>query len=128
MEVYDPSANKYTGITPSLAPVYDNNMAEFGPQFLTNGERCSVRCGSVWCLPHTTDTMNSYMTLDLGSPKPISTVKIYNRLDCCGERLFGTTLTVGNGTTALLTVPIEVYLVQYTINVVTGGISEQKVC
>jgi hypothetical protein len=72
--------------------------------------------------------MNSYMTLDLGSPKPISTVKIYNRLDCCGERLFGTTLTVGNGTTALLTVPIEVYLVQYTINVVTGGISEQKVC
>ncbi len=128
MEVYDPSGNKYTGITPSLAPVWDNNVAEFGAQYLIDGERCKSKCGSVYCLPHTANDPNAYMTLDLGSPKPISVVRIYNRLDMGQIRIIGTTLTVGDGTTALLTVPINVNQVQYTINATTGGISEQKVC
>lgn len=50
--------------------------------------------------------------LDLGSPKSISYVKVWNRVDCCNDRLHGATVNVDNQWCGTLTSTTNVQTVQ----------------
>jgi hypothetical protein len=132
IEVYGPQFNKYKVETAIVHPVLANDKDQFGSQYLTDGEVCRDICSNdKYCLPHTGNTPNAYMTLDLGSPQPISIVKIYNRLNCCKDRMLGTTLNLGSnsdGSKPLLSIPIEVVKDEYTVNVMTREVSGRNMC
>jgi hypothetical protein len=90
IEVYNQLGQKISnGITPSLSPQY-GGAEKFGPKFLIDGifNSDSWKSG----LPHTTFSKDAYMELDMGSEVMISKVIVKNRLDCCKERIVGTSL------------------------------------
>jgi len=47
-------------------------------------------------LTHTNQQSNPWWKVEMPLAKMIHTVKIFNRLDCCGERLSGYIVRVGN--------------------------------
>jgi len=53
--------------------------------------------GSASCT-HTSNTAGSWWNVELGSTKYISTVKVWNRSDCCNTRLTGSYVQVGGQT------------------------------
>jgi hypothetical protein len=94
IEVYDQNNQKITtNITPSLNPQYENPN-QFGPQFLID----SLAQNNISRLPHTANSPNAYMQLDLNSDKEISKIIVKNRLDCCKERILGCSLFLINST------------------------------
>ncbi|XP_071955155.1 uncharacterized protein [Antedon mediterranea] len=52
--------------------------------------------GKKTCTHTKTGSDNPWWYVDLGSPIPISKILIYNRKDCCGNRLVGAEVRVGN--------------------------------
>jgi hypothetical protein len=134
LEVYGENGAKYTtGVTPRQSSVYQNSPARFGPQYLTDGKLCTGFCSPGYhCMAHTNNEANAFVGLDLGSPKPISKVKIYNRNkaepDCCSERIIGTTLVVNNGAGDLFSLPIDKDQPEYTIDVKTGEVKLEDLC
>lgn len=92
MEVYDGSNNKITaGVIPSLGPQYENANV-FGPQFMIDS-KATVNWGENGSgLPHTMNTKDAFMQIDLGSNKEITKVVVKNRLDCCKARIIGASL------------------------------------
>jgi hypothetical protein len=72
-------------LKPSLYPQY-GNPKQFGPQYLINNVLTS-RSGNNWMLPHTTAHMNAFMEIDLSRSRNISAIVVYNRDDCCKDRI-----------------------------------------
>lgn len=88
IEVYDNLGMKInTGIIPRLAPQY-GDPRRFGPQFLINNQWPNNSSQ----LPHTNGTKDAYMELELDSSQLISKIVVRNRLDCCKDRIRGTSL------------------------------------
>lgn len=116
IDVYDGSGAKITtGITPSLAPVYLGNSTHYGPQFLIDGVHAKWTDDGFERLPHTEAVSTAYMQLDLGADKTISKIVIYNRTDCCMDRINGCTLTVDNSAgSTVLAIPLSGAKAVYT--------------
>ena len=72
-------------ITPTINPIYGNE-ANFGPQFLIDGNRTDLINNNL-ALPHTTRTPCSYMELDLRRNRSISNILIWNRDAGSRERI-----------------------------------------
>lgn len=72
-------------LKPSLYPQY-GNPKQFGPQYLINNVLTS-RSGNNWMLPHTTSHMDAFMEIDLSRSRNISMIGVYNRDDCCKDRI-----------------------------------------
>ena len=51
---------------------------------------------------HTPELADAWWEVDLGSVKPIEQVTLWNRTDCCGERLAGYTLRLYDGARAVV--------------------------
>ncbi|CAG0911552.1 unnamed protein product, partial [Cyprideis torosa] len=69
---------------------------DFGgtPEKAVDGNRSGIyNIGSV---THTTVTNNPWWRVDLGKQYDISKIHVYNRTDCCSDRLQGAKLYVGN--------------------------------
>lgn len=45
---------------------------------------------------HTYESKNPWWSADLGVSRPIGLIKVYNREDCCQERLTNYVVTVGD--------------------------------
>jgi hypothetical protein len=91
IEVYNQLGQKITtGITPSLNPQY-GSADVFGPQFLIDG-KSAIDTN----VAHTTASKDAYVQLDLGADIMISKIIIKNRLNCCKERIIGTSLILQN--------------------------------
>ncbi|XP_033123934.1 fucolectin-6-like [Anneissia japonica] len=58
-----------------------------------------------WSCTHTKNQADNWWKVDLGKHFKIKYVRLYNRQDCCKERLNGATIRVGNSTTGLLSNP-----------------------
>lgn len=92
IELYDQFGNKITtGITPIISPQY-LGVDKFGPQFLIDGKATYSPWENNSGLPHTNATKDAYMELQLSLPQILSKIIIKNRLDCCKERIVGTSL------------------------------------
>ena len=52
---------------------------------------------------HSANANNDWVSIDLGSSQQISRCEIYNRSDCCGQRVIGAKLMLMNGDTAVYT-------------------------
>lgn len=60
---------------------YGNNVASMANDGNTDGNWANNS------VSHTSDDSQPFWTLDLGSIHPINAIRIFNRTDCCGERL-----------------------------------------
>ena len=45
---------------------------------------------------HTSCNEKGWMTIDLGTDQPITSIKVYNRQDCCSGRIIGAVLQISN--------------------------------
>jgi hypothetical protein len=95
IDVYDANGARITsGITPSFSQQW-SNPAEFGPQFLIDGIHTGS-AGPKMRLPVTEPSPNGFMQLDLGQDTIVSKIVVWNRTDCCGNRIIGCKLTATN--------------------------------
>lgn len=74
-------------VTTKLGNQYDN-PATFGAQFLNDDVLVST-VGGKWKLPHTQNTPDTFMEVDLGKGMELDKVVIVNRNDCCQDRING---------------------------------------
>ena len=88
IEVYDTNG-VYLPATPSQSSV----LGGLGPSALTDRNTSSIA--------HTNGEVLNWMMLDLGADYNIGKIKIYNRQDCCKERINGAVLTILSGTSNL---------------------------
>jgi len=93
MEVYDADDQKVPAsmMIPTLAPQTDYDR--FGPQYLLDGVYES-RVGTQWMLPHTFLSTDGFMQLEMVEPTPVTRFVVYNRQDCCNNRVVGSDLLV----------------------------------
>jgi hypothetical protein len=106
IDVFDQNGNRITdNVTASMGPqVYANDPGQFGAQYLIDGvhtERRGRR-GSFYRLPHTTNVPNAHMTVNLGSDRLISKIVVWNRTECCSDRIIGCNLRIRNSNNDLL--------------------------
>ncbi|XP_078584710.1 uncharacterized protein LOC144866889 [Branchiostoma floridae x Branchiostoma japonicum] len=85
-------ANVAVGRTTSSSPIY---AATYGAEKAVDGiTATSLDTGSCF---HSDDfTSNPWLQIDLSRPIPITNVLIYNRMDCCSERINPFNLHLGN--------------------------------
>lgn len=84
----DPVQN---GFRATLGPQY-GSAAIFGPQFLIDGKKTTWDYTNGG-LASTSEKSTAFMEIDLGAMRYISAVVIYNRIDCCRDRIIGTVLS-----------------------------------
>ena len=106
IDVFDQNGNRITdNVTASMGPqVYANDPGQFGAQYLIDGvhtERRGRR-GRFYRLPHTTNVPNAHMTVNLGSDRLISKIVVWNRTECCSDRIIGCNLRIRNSNNDLL--------------------------
>ena len=103
IDVFDENGNMIKdNVSASILPaVYANDPGQFGPQFLTDGihnERIFKRLR----LPHTTNDPNAKMIVNLGSDRLISKIVVWNRVNCCSDRIVGCNLVIRNSQNQLV--------------------------
>jgi hypothetical protein len=115
LDVYDASDAKITtGVTTTQSSVYSNDATHFGAQFLIDGVHAETGANGLR-LPHTNNTPDAWMQVDLGGDKVISKIVIYNRTACCMDRINGCNLVVKNAAgTNVLTIPLTGSKAVYT--------------
>jgi hypothetical protein len=67
---------------------------EFGPQFLIDGSLEYKASDNTYTLPHTTESKSAYMKITLNKEEDIKEISVYNRQDCCKDRIIGTELQI----------------------------------
>ncbi|GLC41154.1 hypothetical protein PLESTM_001161300 [Pleodorina starrii] len=70
----------------------------YGPENAVDGDTSTItKPGGSYAIFHSGDTdTRPWLSIDLGAVYNISSIVIYNRLDCCGDRLEGAEVRVGN--------------------------------
>ncbi|KXZ46267.1 hypothetical protein GPECTOR_45g137 [Gonium pectorale] len=90
---------------PNLAldqPAYASSVFDgvLGPEYAFDGETQYVGAYNEGGRPHIAHTVSSdggsWLSVDLGAPAAVARLVIWNRCDCCAERLQGAELRVGN--------------------------------
>jgi hypothetical protein len=79
-----------------LPAIYANDPGQFGPRFLTDGIHTEKFRKGGFRLPHTTNDPNARMIINLGSDRLISKIVVWNRVNCCSERIVGCRLVIRN--------------------------------
>jgi len=80
-------------LTPTLGPQY-SNAERFGPQYLIDGHKDSPKIDGEWRMPHTQLSEESFMQLETSEPVRLGKVMIYNRTDCCSDRIVDSDLVL----------------------------------
>ena len=70
---------------------FESRKDEYGPQFAIDGE---VRVGNKDFL-HTNQDTHSWAQLKLSDPRMVAGVEIFNRVNCCGDRLSNLEIRAG---------------------------------
>ena len=83
---------KYAEGVSSMSSIYNDNEANFGPQRLTDG--VIVADGNRQTI--TKNEPFEWVEIDLGEIKLVGEVDIWNRTDCCSERLSGAYVLVSD--------------------------------
>jgi hypothetical protein len=82
------------GASQSSSPYGDTGKAS---NAVDGGKSCSwTGLAATNSLTHTNSETNPWWKADLGQPKNIKYLNVYNRLDCCGERLANYQIRIGN--------------------------------
>jgi hypothetical protein len=117
IEVYDGSTSRVPKdrVTATLGPQFGEAKAH-GPQHLYDGVHISSK------LAHTTESAEAFMQLDLGADTPISRVILYNRADCCRDRIVGAAVVLRNDAgEEVCRVALDGALARYRIDVREEG-------
>lgn len=98
IEVFDENGGKIPAneMSAKLSPQYGDSRF-FGPKYLIDGNTTSKDKKGKHNLPHTTESINAYMEIDLLKPRPITKVNVYNRNDCCNGRVLNAQLVLLDG-------------------------------
>ena len=95
IQVFDKDGNLITGVGASSSSVINGDATNFGANKLIDG---TVDHGNKPA--HTNSSDAEWMQIELPSEKAVSKVIIYNRTDCCSDRIMNSTLKLidGSGT------------------------------
>lgn len=124
IEVFDVDGNKIPAdnMSARLGPQYGNGK-DFGAQFLVDGVKQSINKGK-YILPHTTSSRAAFIEVDLIKARPISKVKVYNRNDCCKDRILnGQVVFLGQDKAQICRFPVTQINDVYDFNLSSGGCS-----
>jgi len=122
IEVFDVDGNKIPAdkMSARLGPQYGNGK-DFGAQFLVDGVKQSSDKGK-YVLPHTTSSPAAFIEVDLIKARPISKVKVYNRNDCCKDRILnGQVVFLGQDKEQICRFPVTQINDVYDFNLSSGG-------
>ena len=110
IDVYDGNGTFISSqSTATMSSIFGNDANQFGPQYLIDGVHAKTDAGGNTRLPCTQDLSGSWMQLDFGKNVLISRIDVWNRVDCCSNRIIGTQFSVTNNAgTSLLSQNITV--------------------
>lgn len=82
--------------SPVMSSIWNNDTDQHGPQYLIDGVHQQYDTNGNLRLPQTMNASDAYMQLDFGEDIPISSLVIWNRQDCCSDRIIGTKVSIVN--------------------------------
>jgi hypothetical protein len=95
IQVFDKDGVLITGMGASASSIIAGDASNYGPNKLIDG---TTEHGSK--LAHTNPSDTEWFQLELPTEKAVSKVVIYNRTDCCSDRIMNSTLKLMDGTGA----------------------------